>query len=628
MKKIIFTIISFVLLLLFSISVMAEEKNYSEIFEKDSIIDIKINIDDADLKDMRDYPQNEEYHTADITVDGIKVENMGIRTKGNMTLNSISKMDSDRYSYRVKFNKYVKGQKLLGLNELCLNSGYSDASYMREYLHYEIMREMGVKVPETVFCNLYINDEFAGFYLAVEALDSSFVETKFDDPNEEGNLYKMEEGANLVYKSDENYTYADLKVGSDKEMKGLKSFIKALNEMPEGEKGDIEKYLNIESALKYIAANTVLSNYDSYNGGLCHNYYLYEDKNGIFTVVPWNFNMSFGGNGGDTSIGIDTPTNGRNMDSLPLINNLLAVPEYKEMYYGYIKEMMAILENFEDRVNELKTIIKPYVENDTTAFYSIDEFEKATSKSTEKSAVVVDEKKETTEEGRGHGPDFGNSKSIVDSVADRLANLNAQFNGTAEKTTNTDNGFGGDAPKGAFGEHNGNERPDGMQNNGEPPENMQPPNDFMAPKDMNNNMPNFENADNSLRAPKNDNFGRQNENNNIRVHIDGHIITFSENPILNDGTTLVGYRAIMEALGAEVTWDNGTKSVTATKDDINIVITINSDTAYVNGKKETLLEVPKIINGNTMIPVRFVSEQLGMQVEWDQSSKFIEITSK
>ena len=175
---------------------------------------------------MRKYPENEEYHSADITVDGVKIENAGIRTKGNMTLRSIASSESERYSYRIKFNKYVKGQKLLGLDELCLNSGYSDPSYMREYLHYKALRELGMNVPYTAFCNVYINGELSGFYLAVEGLDSTFLKEKFGENYKNGNFYKMEEWSTLEYKQDENYSYAELKSGDDTDLSGFKEFVK------------------------------------------------------------------------------------------------------------------------------------------------------------------------------------------------------------------------------------------------------------------------------------------------------------------------------------------------------------------------------------------------------------------
>ena len=241
------------------------------------------------MTDIRNYPKNEEYHSADITVDGIKVENAGIRTKGNMTLNSVANSDSDRYSYRIKFNKYVKGNKLLGLDELCLNNGYSDPSYMREYLHYEVLRSLGMNVPETVFARVYINGEYAGLYLAVEGIDDTFLEGNFGETYKDGNLYKMDEGSTLEYKENEDYSYADLKSGDDENLDDFKKFVKELNDMTDGEKGDIEDILDVDSALKYIASNTVLCNYDSYNGNMHHNYYLYEDENGVFTVYTVGF---------------------------------------------------------------------------------------------------------------------------------------------------------------------------------------------------------------------------------------------------------------------------------------------------------------------------------------------------
>ena len=74
MKRLLSILMSAIISLSLGIHITAEENTkteYSQLFEKDKIIDIKINIDEADLADMRAYPQNEEYHSADITVDGI-----------------------------------------------------------------------------------------------------------------------------------------------------------------------------------------------------------------------------------------------------------------------------------------------------------------------------------------------------------------------------------------------------------------------------------------------------------------------------------------------------------------------------------------------------------------------------
>jgi len=233
-------------------------------------------------------------------------------------------------------------------------------------------------VPETTFANIYINDKLYGFYLCVEAIDDSYLKRNFGD--NDGSLYKQEKGSTLQYVEGSNYDSYELKEGEDESKADLKNFIKTLNEMPPGEKGNIESVLEVDSALKYIAANTVLGNYDSYNGNMSQNYYLYGE-NGKFTVLPWDYNMSiggFGGGGGGTSataIPIDEPVAGVNIKNLPLINNLLTVPEYKDKYHEYIKELVSYLENFESRVQEVAKIIRPYVDADPSKFYTMDQFE-------------------------------------------------------------------------------------------------------------------------------------------------------------------------------------------------------------------------------------------------------------
>ena len=653
----------------------AEDKtSYTEIFEKDKVIDVKIDIAAADLEDMRNYPQNEEYHVADITVDGVTVENAGIRTKGNMTLNSVAGSDSERYSYRIKFNKYVKGNKLLGLDELCLNNGYSDASYMREYLHYEILRSLGMNVPETAFCNVYINGEYAGFYLAVEGMDDTFLKDNFGENYKDGSFYKMDEGASLEYRQDENYSYADLKSGGDEDLTEFKKFVKALNDTETGEKGDIESFLDVDSALKYIASNTVLCNYDSYNGNRHHNYYLYKNSDGVFTVVPWDFNMSFGGfNGSNSEVGIDTPFISGSLETLPLINKLLSVDEYKEKYYGYIKQIMNTLESFEDRVSELKEIISPYVKNDTTAFYTYDEFDSATKAGTETADTSSG-----TNADKGRGRQFGSGLSVIDCIKDRLENLNKQFSGEASKTTEvSQNGKGGGRGDGMMQKHggdsNGNnppQMPGGNSNGNNPPQmpggnsNGNEPPQMPGGDSNGNNPPQMPGGDNNGNEPpqmpggdsngneppqmpggnsngneppqmpggnrKNQSqpFGGSENNSVIRVHVNGHILSFDCNPYIENDSTLVGFRSVTEALGASVEWDEKTKTVTAVRGDTVISLTADSNEAYVNGKRYELAAAPEITNDSLMIPVRFISEQLGMKVVWDADTKLITITSK
>ncbi len=126
---------------------------------------------------------------------------------------------------------------------------------------------------------------------------------------------------------------------------------------------------------------------------------------------------------------------------------------------------------------------------------------------------------------------------------------------------------------------------------------------------------------------------RQNNRNmhtasKINVYVDGSQLKFDTDPIIKNDSTLVGFRAILEALGAEVTWDGETRTVTALKDGTTIILTIDSDKALVNGEEKQLSIAPEIINNSTMIPVRFISEELDMDVEWNGDTREIRINKK
>jgi len=113
----------------------------------------------------------------------------------------------------------------------------------------------------------------------------------------------------------------------------------------------------------------------------------------------------------------------------------------------------------------------------------------------------------------------------------------------------------------------------------------------------------------------------------ISVILDGTALTFDVPPQIIDGRTLVPLRAIFEALGAEVNWDGNTQTITATDDDTEIILTIGSTTATVNGQA-TQIDVPAmIIDGRTLVPLRFVAESFGVDVDWDATTRTITITT-
>lgn len=114
-------------------------------------------------------------------------------------------------------------------------------------------------------------------------------------------------------------------------------------------------------------------------------------------------------------------------------------------------------------------------------------------------------------------------------------------------------------------------------------------------------------------------------NKAITAAIDDKNIAFSTPPFLKDGTTLVPFRAIFQALNLTVGWNQQKQQATGTSDTLDIVLTMNSKNAYVNGSKVVLAQAPAVVNGSTMIPLRFVAEVSGGLVYWDSKKQHIDI---
>ncbi|MBJ6361468.1 stalk domain-containing protein [Paenibacillus sp. GCM10012307] len=113
----------------------------------------------------------------------------------------------------------------------------------------------------------------------------------------------------------------------------------------------------------------------------------------------------------------------------------------------------------------------------------------------------------------------------------------------------------------------------------------------------------------------------------IQVYLDGKKIAFQPDPIQEKGTTLVPMRPLFEALGANISWNEQTQTVIAKKDNTVISLKIGSTRAAVNNKS-LVLDVPaKVVNGATLVPLRFVGESLDASIKWEASSRSIHITS-
>jgi hypothetical protein len=151
---------------------------------------------------------------------------------------------------------------------------------------------------------------------------------------------------------------------------------------------DIESVVDVEEVLRYFVVHNFTLNSDSYTGSIIHNYYLYEED-GKLAMIPWDYNLAFGGMGGGmgganatdsaTSLvnyPIDTPTLGTDMSNLPMLSWIFESEEYTARYHALFAEFMEYFTSgeFAAMYDNAISLITPYVEKDPTAFCTYDEF--------------------------------------------------------------------------------------------------------------------------------------------------------------------------------------------------------------------------------------------------------------
>lgn len=114
----------------------------------------------------------------------------------------------------------------------------------------------------------------------------------------------------------------------------------------------------------------------------------------------------------------------------------------------------------------------------------------------------------------------------------------------------------------------------------------------------------------------------------LKVFVDTARISFQVDPLLTDGTTLVQFRPLFEAMGMNVKWDEAQRLVTGSKSGLIIELRIDDPHATVNGKKVELSQGAVIMDGSTMVPLRFIGEATGALVHWDPVTREISVITE
>ena len=279
-----FNIICFLIPLL---CILHIRSNAQDILDADTLHEVRLYFYDSEYESLLESkassfrPQiGNQYIKSSIKIDGQVIDTIGVRYKGRSSYFN----ESEKKSFKIDFNEFIKGQKFQGLKKLNLHNGYADPSLVRDPLVYHLFRKIGVHAPQTSFARVYINDDYSGIYQIVEQVDDSFAV---------GNLFKNLEWNALSLNSYQRSIESKGERNEDAE-KFLKRLVSTIDKL-EGEqfRDSLNRYLDIDQFLRILAIYVATGNYDSVIG-TGRNWYLQLPlESEKFQWIPWDNNMSF-----------------------------------------------------------------------------------------------------------------------------------------------------------------------------------------------------------------------------------------------------------------------------------------------------------------------------------------------
>lgn len=312
------------------------------------------------------FGEEPEYVEATVKFNNKTWNHVGFRLKGNSTLSSTWLSGIYKLPFRLQFDEYedkypeINDQRFYGFKDLSFSAAVKDNSLIREKVTADIFRMAGIPAAKTAFYKVYIDFgeglKYCGIYTMVEVIDDTMLKDQFGE--DKGNIYKPES-----FFASFNQTNFEKKNNEDvADWSDVKNTITALNASnrtsdPATWRANLEKYMNMEHFIKWLAVNSTLVNWDTY-GAMPHNHYLYNHSTKKLTWIPWDNNEAL-----TSQVRVQLSLVGVT-NNWPLIKYVADDPVYYAKYKAYVKE-------FNDNVftttkmnalfDKATTLITPYV---------------------------------------------------------------------------------------------------------------------------------------------------------------------------------------------------------------------------------------------------------------------------
>ena len=296
--------------------------------------------------------ENPIFVPAEVFYNGKQWYKVGVRFKGNSSLKSTWNSGNYKMSFKLDFDEFedqykqIDNQRFNGFKQLSLKNNFDDKSLLREKVAADIFRSEGLAVSNTAFYVVYVDfgdgPTYFGVYTLTEEVDDTVIKNQFT--SSKGNLYKPD-GTAASFALGTFNTSELVKENNEtaSDFSDVQALYDALHDAtrttdPAAWRVKLDKTLDTDVFLHYLATNTVIQNWDTY-GRMTHNYLLYNNpSNKKLTWIPWDNNeaLQTGKQGG--SLALDFA--GLNASQWPLIGFLYQDPVYQAKYKSYVKKVV------------------------------------------------------------------------------------------------------------------------------------------------------------------------------------------------------------------------------------------------------------------------------------------------
>jgi hypothetical protein len=313
----------------------------AEVYDIDTLHEVLIEIDPGDWEELGSQQRNllailtedcleqpmESPYTmfhADVTVDGVRYEDVGIRKKGLLGSES-----SERPSLKIRFDEYVDGVLHDGLDRLTLNNGRQDPAVISQCLGYEIFREAGLPASRCSFATVEVNGEPLGVYSNIEAMEPPLLARWYDDPDGrlwEGQLSDFREEWLGTFEAQEG----------DGDPAALEAVVEALEQPDELLIEALDGAVDLDQYMRFWAMEVLVGHWDGYAGN-SNNFFVYQDpSDGRLDFLPWGIDALFDS---ATPFGEGRPSSVVAVTALP--RRLYLHERGRDAYFEALDELLA-----------------------------------------------------------------------------------------------------------------------------------------------------------------------------------------------------------------------------------------------------------------------------------------------